>query len=161
MDCKNIKYKSKCENQFHQKRKCAILLKQLHNSMHKNFNKDLESLNLTMAQGEILFYLFRNQEKKIKQKDIEIALKISNPTATGTLKRMEEKELLSRTADEKDARSKIVLLTQKALDIKEELATRREIASEKLFLNFKEDEIAEFERCLIVMIQNMGEEEVE
>ena len=134
MDCKNIKYKSKCENQFHQKRKCAILLKQLHNSMHKNFNKDLESLNLTMAQGEILFYLFRNQEKKIKQKDIEIALKISNPTATGTLKRMEEKELLSRTADEKDARSKIVVLTQKALDIKEELATRREIASEKLFL---------------------------
>ena len=129
--------------------------------MHKNFNKDLESLNLTMAQGEILFYLFRNQEKKIKQKDIEIALKISNPTATGTLKRMEEKELLSRTADEKDARSKIVLLTQKALDIKEELATRREIASEKLFLNFKEDEIAEFERILIVMIQNMGEEEVE
>ena len=161
MNCEDKKNKYEFgDRRINNKRKCAILLKQLHNAMHKNFNKDLESLNLTAVQGEVLIYLFHNQDKKIYQRNIEENLKISNPTATGILQRMEEKELLSRIPDEKDARFKIITLSQNAMGIKEELAKKRDIAAQRLFIHLKDNEIEEFERILNIMVKNMGEEEV-
>ena len=124
-------------NKLNKRRKCAILLKHLHHGMHKNFNKDLESLNLTSVQGEVLFYLFHNQDKKIYQKTIEESLKISNPTVTGILQRMEEKELISRVVDESDARYRVIVLCSRAIEIRDELAKRRELAAQKLFQNLK------------------------
>ncbi|MDD2968469.1 MAG: MarR family transcriptional regulator [Lachnospiraceae bacterium] len=146
-------------NKLNKRRKCAILLKHLHHGMHKNFNKDLESLNLTSVQGEVLFYLFHNQDKKIYQKTIEESLKISNPTVTGILQRMEEKELISRVVDESDARYRVIVLCSRAIEIRDELAKRRELAAQKLFQNLKEEEIEELERVLTIMIHNLGIEE--
>ena len=73
---------------------------------------------------------------------------------------MEEKELLSRIPDEKDARFKVIALSQNAMGIKEELAKKRDIAAQRFFCKLKDNEIEEFERILNIMIKNIGEEEV-
>jgi len=148
------------QNQLNKRRRCAVLLKHLHHGMHKNFNKDLESLNLTSVQGEVLFFLFHNQDKKIYQRTIEESLKISNPTVTGIIQRMEEKGLIGRVVDEEDARYRIIVLCDKAIEIREELAIRREIAAQKLFQNLKEEEIDELERVLAIMTHNLGIDEI-
>lgn len=90
--------------------------KQIDNALANNFNMELKDIDLTKTQTDVIGFLDRNKDKKITQKDIEIGLKLTNPTISGILNRMEEKGFVKRIIDESNKKCKIIELEPKAYE---------------------------------------------
>ena len=82
-------------------------------------NKILKEHGITMQQAMILQHLFLAEEQKINQKDLEIFLGISNPSVTSLMKTMVAKRLILRLPDRSDARSYLLHITPRALELKQ------------------------------------------
>ncbi len=137
-------------------KECSRLLRSLHLEMKKNFNKEVESLNLTAVQCQILLFLFHQHEKQeINQRDIERMYGLSNPTVSGILKRLEEKELIARKVCKKDGRFKKIEVTEKAIELKNQLHERGMEAEAKLVRGLSLEEQEEFKRILEIMTDNI------
>lgn len=80
-------------------------------------NQILKQHGITMQQAMILQYLFRSGERKINQKDLEIFLGISNPSVTSLMKTMVAKRLIRRLPDRSDARSYLLHITPRAMEL--------------------------------------------
>lgn len=93
------------------------VIKQIHYTFENLFNKEMEKYEITHSQMEILLYLMFNQNKEINQKNIEEKFNLTNPTVTGLLNRLENKEFIKRTISKKDARFKTITVTEKALKL--------------------------------------------
>mgnify|MGYP000346849506 CR=1 FL=1 len=72
--------------------------------MRAHANRDMEAIGITGRQADILFYLMDHKEEKVKQVMIEKAFRLSNPTVTGVLNRLEQNGFLTRELSEKDRR---------------------------------------------------------
>ena len=101
--------------------KIAILIKKLALEFEKIAIPELEPYNLTPTQFKVIKYLLNNQETEVRQRDIEKAYSMTNPTVTGILQNLEKNDWIERVENPYDARSKIIKLTKKALKQNEEL----------------------------------------
>lgn len=97
----------------------GYLLKKINDNFEYNLNIRLSKFDLTLSQGRVLKSILTANEKNqdIMQKDIEIELKLSNPTVTGIIKRLEAKAYVYREASISDRRSKLLYVTDKAKDV--------------------------------------------
>lgn len=137
-------------------KECSRMLRILHLEMKKNFNKNMESLNLTAVQSQILLFLFhQDQTQEVNQKDIEKMYGLSNPTVSGILKRLEEKELIVRKICQKDGRYKKIEVSGKAIELKNLLHEKGMAAEAKLVRGLSQEDQKEFKRILGVMIENL------
>lgn len=103
---------------FNSKEHIGLLIKFIHGRVNTKINKNLAEFNLTGVQHEILCFIDRNEkEKDIFQKDIEKCLKLTNPTVTGIVKRLEEKEMIARYPSKEDARYKCLHVTEKGREV--------------------------------------------
>ena len=135
----------------------GLLIKFLNNAIINEINRQLTSFNLTGSQHEILVFIDRYGEcKDVFQKDIEKHFKLTNPTVTGIVKRLEEKEMLIRSASDEDARYKCLHITNKG---KETLKCSYECGIKKieakLVNNMTEEEESEFKRLLYKALKNL------
>lgn len=97
----------------------GYLLKKINDNFEYNLNIRLSKFDLTLSQGRVLKSILNANEKNqdIMQKDIEVELKLSNPTVTGIIKRLEAKAYVYREASISDRRSKLLYVTDKAKDV--------------------------------------------
>lgn len=96
----------------------GLLIKFLNGRISNKVNKNLLQFNLTGVQHEILCFIDRNERKRdVFQKDIEKCLKLTNPTVTGIVKRLEEKKLIVRCPSTDDARYKCLHLTKQGQEV--------------------------------------------
>ena len=103
---------------FDPKEHVGLLVKFINGRVITKINKNLAEFNLTGVQHEILCFIDRNEhERDIFQNDIEKCLKLTNPTVTGIVKRLEEKEMIVRCPSSTDARYKCLHVTEKGKDI--------------------------------------------
>ena len=100
-------------------KKIAILIKKLALEFDKISNPTLVPYDLTPTQFKILKYLYDHEN--VIGMDIQNAYSMTNPTVTGILQNMENGGWIERVANPNDSRSKIIKLTKKALDKKDEL----------------------------------------
>ena len=100
-------------------KKIAILIKKLALEFDKIANPSLAPYDLTPTQFKILKYLYDNDN--VIGMDIQNAYSMTNPTVTGILQNMENGGWIERVANLNDSRSKIIKLTKKSLDKKDEL----------------------------------------
>ena len=78
-------------NNFDPREHVGLLIKFLNGKITNKVNKNLVEFNLTCVQHEILCFINKNEkERDVFQKDIEKCLKLTNPTVTGIIKRLEE-----------------------------------------------------------------------
>ena len=101
--------------------KTAILIKKLALEFDKIAIPELEPYNLTPTQFKVIKYLLNNQEAEVRQRDIEKAYSMTNPTVTGILQNLEKNNWIERIENPNDARSKVIKLTKKALKQENEL----------------------------------------
>ena len=74
----------------------GCLIKIIDKKIIKEINKNLVKFNLTATQEKVLWIIYYGQKKgDVFQKDIERELDLSNPTVTGIVKRLEEKDFLN------------------------------------------------------------------
>ncbi len=97
----------------------GYLLKKINDNFVYNLNIRLSKFDLTLSQGRVLKSILVANEKNqdIMQKDIEIELKLSNPTVTGIIKRLEAKDYVYKEASITDRRSRLLYVTDKARDV--------------------------------------------
>ena len=100
------------------KNKCSygLLFKQLSIAFENNLQREAGRYGLTPAQASILSYL-EAADHPVNQRELEYHFKLSNPTVTGLMKRMESKGFINRVANPEDGRSKYIELTPKALEV--------------------------------------------
>ena len=103
---------------FDPKEHLGLLVKFINGRVNTKINKNLVEFNLTGVQHEILCFIDRNEhERDVFQKDIEKCLKLTNPTVTGIVKRLEEKEMIVRCPSSNDARYKCLHVTEKGKEV--------------------------------------------
>lgn len=103
---------------FDPKEHVGLLIKFINGRVVTKINKNLVEFNLTGVQHEILCFIDRNEhEGDVFQKDIEKCLKLTNPTVTGIVKRLEEKEMIVRCPSSNDARYKCLHVTEKGKEV--------------------------------------------
>ena len=132
----------------------SMLIKQLYFLHQQRLNKIVCEFDLTATQTFTLIYLFQSREagRSVKQKDIEHKMEISNPTVTGILNRLEHKGLIQRVADEKDARVKHIVVTEKALELDCLLRQKFNEADKEMVASLNEEEEKQLQDMLMRML---------
>ena len=135
------------------------LIQHIAHAMFKETNRDLQKYNLTRVQANVLIYLFFSEGNgDIFQKDIEKHLNLTNPTVTGVVKRLEQKNLIIRHCCKNDGRYKCHILTDEGRKFaKYSVDYMRNEKENQLLKGFSEDEIDFVIKLLKRMLKNLGE----
>lgn len=123
-------------------------IKIIGNTFEWEKNRFLNQHDLTFSQVEIMMYLLHNSGKIIYQKEIERTFRLSNPTVTGILSRLEEKGMVIRRVDARDRRYRAVTLTESGEETMRNLGDGFQKAEELLFGCLEEEEEAQLLRLL-------------
>lgn len=123
--------------------------------MRAHANRDMEAIGITGRQADILFYLMDHKEEKVKQVMIEKAFRLSNPTVTGVLNRLEQNGFLTRELSEKDRRCNYIVTTEKTEALFEEMERRGSCMEQNLFEGVSPEQTEAFMECLDLMYGNL------
>lgn len=119
--------------------KLSILIKKSSLLFDKYSNQLLAKHDLTASQFKIMLVLY-HANQAICQGYIEEKFNMTNPTVTGLVQKLEAKGLISRVPREDDRRVKQLVLTQQALDRKEELLSMERYLEDMMTKNLSEEE---------------------
>lgn len=123
------------------------LFKVINERMQASADADLKEQGLTFAQSQVIVYLIEHAGQAL-QKEIETSLKVSHPTVSGLVSRLEKNGFVRTWAAEDDRRNKVVELTDKAHDAGDRMrATMRE-RDRELLAGLDEREQTELIRML-------------
>ena len=111
--------------------------------------------DMTPAQNHVLLYLA--DHGPTPQSVVTGFMRVTAPTANGIIDRMEEKELLVRSVDARDARRRLLELTDKGRGLVEELKTCFLEAEEALVGDLTEGEQAQLRALLARVMKNLEE----
>lgn len=134
----------------------AMLVKKAELRIEKIAAKLLNSYDLTSRQLKILNILYANENDCMRQIYLEKHFSLTNPTVTGILNNMEKKGLIRRVKNPKDSRSNMIVLTEKALEQKDDMIALYKSLEEKLTANLNVDEK---EQLMILLHKLLSEEE--
>ena len=88
-------------------------LRMINSKFREVADRNLQKYNLTAAQLDVLIYLKCSGAQEIHQREIERWFQLKNPTVTGLLNRLEEKNFIVRRTNPADRRYRVVELTEK------------------------------------------------
>lgn len=117
-----------------------IDFKILNTAIERLLNKELSEFGITYTQATVIGYLKRNIDKEICQKDIEYNLGLTTPTVCSILARLKEKQMIITQSSKTDRRYKSVSLTDKAIEMAEDISVRIEQITAVLFNGIPDDE---------------------
>lgn len=103
-------------------------------------DEHLKQIGLTQSQADVIILLAHESDKVFHQRDIERALNYTNPTITGLLNRLEQKNFIVRQVDPDDSRARIIKLTDAALDLLEEIYQSIRQTEQMIFEGFSKEE---------------------
>lgn len=138
--------------------KIAILIKKTALVVEKISNRMLVPYDLTHTQFKILMMLYRNQDKEIRQADIEADFSMTNPTVTGIIQNLEKKNLVRRVANPKDKRSKVLVLTERAHQMEPEMKELAKQRESQITKNLTEEECDLLANLLKKILENGNDE---
>lgn len=133
-------------------------IKLINKQLSNKKNCDIKKYGITSQQFEILMHLYKNQDKNIFQKDIEQKLEITGATATGLINRLEQNGYIERKVLGTDSRYKVLILTNKAIELGEDIAEILKHHEEIIFDGFSEEEKRLCEEFMDRILDNLVKE---
>ena len=118
----------------------GMYVKKIGEKLERRANEDRGADGITFAQGKVLFYLRRNQDKEVTLRDIERFLDCSHATVSGLVARLVEKGFVSLEVNSLDKRAKTVRLTEKEREHHLVVQRRREEYEKRLLTGFSAQE---------------------
>ena len=94
---------------------CNMLFKKINTIMEKEINGYLQKEGLTLSQWRYLSYIYERGGQEIHMKDIADFFEVSQPTVSGILKRLKEKNYIFFSKADYSAHSKSVSLTESGI----------------------------------------------
>lgn len=132
------------------------LIRILHWCTHQSVTCALEEMNLTAAQGRIMGYL-SHQNQPPCPRDLEEALRLSHPTVSGLLSRLEQKDFIRLEPDPADRRCKRIYIQPKGQACHHTMQQTISGNEARLVQGFTPAEKQQFADFLQRAIANMGE----
>lgn len=133
----------------------GLSIKQLDNEIKKTIDKKFKCYDVTSMQGFVIKFIY-NSKKEVVQRDIEENLSLKRSTVSELLSLMEQKGLINRV---KDGRKNNIVLTEKAINIHNEIKLTIVDIEEKLKKNIKKEELDLFIEISNRMKNNLMEDE--
>ncbi|MBM7542077.1 MarR family transcriptional regulator [Amphibacillus cookii] len=129
-------------------------------ALEREKNSYFESQNLTASQGDILLFLAKakHHHKALNQKDIEAHFHLTNPTVTGLLNRLEEKNFVKRVKSETDGRNKLIYLTDESEAVLARFKAYKHVIDEKLFQGISQSEQQDVLEKLKAFLANLNQD---
>ena len=127
----------------------------LHSCTDQKITAALASMELTAAQGPILGFIEHAQEPPCSR-DIEEAFRLSHPTVSGILSRLEKKGFIEFRPDAEDRRCKRIFMLPKGSACNETMHRIIDENEAQMVQDFSEEEKELFEQLLTRAIRNMG-----
>ncbi|ANZ60345.1 MarR family transcriptional regulator [Secundilactobacillus paracollinoides] len=131
----------------------GVLIKRAANDQDKAMDAYARQFDLTGVQMSMIDFLGRRSNDIVLQRDIEAEFNIQRSTATVLLQRMERKGLVVRQSAASDARQKQVMLTQKAVELKQHVKDYIDQQQAKIEAQFSEEDLATFNQVLQFWIE--------
>lgn len=132
----------------------VLLLTKVDILIEKSADRYIREHDLTNSQFKVLIQLYRAIGKPTRQIDIEKELGLTNPTVTALLNALEEKDLVKRMVNLNDKRSKLVVLTDKAMAKRDSLYDLLDKFDSKLTVGLTSEEKEQFDTLLIKILEN-------
>lgn len=111
-------------------------------------------VDLTPIQATIILALFDAKEV-LCQKDLESFVSCNKSTLSSILDTMEKKDLIERKIDKVDTRKKEIVLTQKSLDLTNEIVKDKRILDQQMVKGITKEEIESLQSTLNKMLRNL------
>lgn len=131
-------------------------------ALEKEKNIYFEKQNLTASQGDLLLYLgfADRQGKEVNQKDIEQYFRLTNPTITGLLNRLEDKGFVERKKSPTDGRTNLIYLTDQTKKVLDQFKQHKDSIDQKLYRDFSDDERRQIIYLLKKLRTNLNTDEL-
>ena len=123
------------------------LVRILHSCTDQKITSALASMELTAAQGPILGFIERAPRPPCSR-DIEEAFRLSHPTVSGLLSRLEKKGFIAFTADPQDRRCKRIQVLPKGQQSFQRILQAIQANEARLVEGFSPAEKAQFTALL-------------
>lgn len=133
--------------------KISILIKRSSLTFDKLSNQLLAPYGLTGSQFKILMVLYHTPEGSVRQADIEAKFSMTNPTVTGLVQKLEAKELVRRLPHPEDRRSRVLVLTERAMAMREELLALADSLERQMTENLNAEECGQLAFLLTKMLK--------
>ena len=118
-------------------------------------DENLQKEGITISQLRVIIYISQHGDGPVFQKDLEEHFDIRRSSVTGLLQNMEKSGLLVRSGSEKDARVKIVSLTEKGRKLDEKLKNYVYGLESELMKGFTPEEKELLQSFLLRMLENL------
>lgn len=139
--------------------KLGMAIKAMSNRMMRKLNgaaAGIDNESISSAQKRVIVYLYEQKDNgDIFQRDVEQYLSIRRPTATRMLNSMEENGLVRRESVEYDGRLKKLTLTEKSIDLYNEIFNDIDTVERNMTRGLTENEKKEFLRIAGKIIKNL------
>lgn len=99
----------------------GFLVKLIYDEIDREVNRKLVKHGLTSSQVAVLIFLHTQERAQATIKDIQRFLNVSQPTATGLVRRLEKKGFVRVFEDPQDRRVRIVRLTNETSSVYESI----------------------------------------
>lgn len=133
----------------------SLRMKAINEKIRKIGDATFAEYDLTGPQVGYISYIYR-AGGSILQKELEKAAGVSHPTIVGVVNRLQDKGYVTVRMGEKDRRKRIISLTEKAVEVNEELKKNYREMNAFLFEGITSDEKREFERFLEIIDTNLS-----
>lgn len=127
----------------------------LHSTTDQAMTAALASMDLTAAQGHIMGFITHSPQPPCPR-DIEEAFRLSHPTVSGILSRLEKKSFIQLRPDETDRRVKRIYVLPKGKELADTMHATILASEAKLTQNFSDEEKELFAQLLQRAIRNVG-----
>ena len=120
--------------------KVAILIKKATLEFEKISNPYFAEYGLSSSQYKVLKFLYVQPSRTARVVDLERQYSMTHPTTLGLIEALEKKGFTTRIENPKDARGKLVALTEKADSMQAELEALGEKIEDELTGRLSSDE---------------------
>ncbi|SYZ34520.1 MarR family winged helix-turn-helix transcriptional regulator [Propionibacterium australiense] len=130
-------------------------LKALDIALGKAMSQALAAGPVPYGQAGVLQFLNEHRDRGVSQRQIERHFGISNPAASGIVKRLEAKELVQVTVDPADRRRHNVSITPDGIEAMRKADECIALVDERIFAGLSDRDRAEARRLVSLMKKNL------
>ena len=131
------------------------LVRILHWCCDQTMTEALNKMELTASQGRLMAFVAHRGEQPTYARDVEQALRLTHPTVSGLLSRLEQKGFVELITDPNDRRSKRIVISEKGLACHERMHETIMENESRIVQGFTEEEKALLAQLLQRAIENV------
>ena len=141
--------------------KIGGLISMIHRAMHHKINASVREYELTKPQMDMLIFIRTREDEgqEVIQRNVEDRFRISNPTVSNMISRLEAKGLVERNASRKDRRIRVLHVTDKGIEMLDRVFETCQLAEWQMLARLSEEELARGREFLIHILTNLSAKE--